>query len=120
MAAHNELGIKGEDLAVEWLEKNKFEILERNWKSRFEEIDVIAKKDGMLVIIEVKTRSSRVFGNPEESINLRKQRNLVQATESYIINKNSHLETRFDIISIILNKSTFEIQHIPYAFSPFD
>ncbi|MCB0820386.1 MAG: YraN family protein [Bacteroidetes bacterium] len=120
MAEHNETGLRGEDLAVEYLKENGFEILERNWRSRHEEIDIIARERSELVIVEVKTRSARHFGMPEESVTLRKQRNLVNAAEEYIRRKNSNLETRFDVVSVILNGEKSEIRHIPRAFSPFD
>lgn len=120
MAEHNDLGQLGEDLAVAWLKNHGFEILERNWRGRNEEIDVIARKDNQLIIVEVKTRKTRAFGNPENSVSLSKQRNLVNAAELYIKKKNSHLETRFDILSVIANSKGHDIEHIPNAFSPFD
>jgi putative endonuclease len=120
MAEHNLLGKKGEDLAFEWLKENEFIILERNWRNRFEEIDIIAQKADELIIVEVKTRSSRAFGLPEDSVSLKKQRNLVNAAESYILSSDSDLDTRFDIISILISAGNVEITHIPYAFSPFD
>lgn len=120
MAEHIEIGKRGEDIAFEWLIENGYEILERNWRNRFEEIDVIAKKADELVIVEVKTRSTRAFGQPEDSVTLKKQRNLVSAAEQFILNSNSLLDTRFDIISVVLSAGNVEITHIPYAFSPFD
>ncbi|MEN8187811.1 MAG: YraN family protein, partial [Bacteroidota bacterium] len=68
MAQHNELGKKGEDLAVEFLIKNGFEILDRNWRFKKAEIDIIAQKDDLLVMAEVKTRSTDFFGDPQEFI----------------------------------------------------
>ncbi len=120
MAEHNETGRKGEDLAADFLQNEGFQILERNWKNRFEEIDIIALENDLLVIVEVKTRSSLSFGKPEESVGLRKQRLLVNAAEAYIKKCNSDRETRFDIISVITNGSIANIQHIRHAFSPFD
>lgn len=120
MAEHNETGQRGENLAAEFLKENGFEILERNWRSRHEEIDIVAREKSELVIVEVKTRSVRNFGMPEESVTLRKQRNLVNAAEDYIRRKNSNLETRFDVLSVILQGEKSEIRHIRRAFSPFD
>jgi len=120
MAEHNETGKKGEDLAAEYLTSIGFEILERNWKNRFEEIDLIALDKELLVIVEVKTRSSLAFGKPEESVGLRKQRLLVNAAEAYIQKSNSNRETRFDIISVIISGQSHSFQHIKHAFSPFD
>lgn len=120
MAEHNLLGKRGEEIAAEWLQENGFVIQEKNWRNRFEEIDIIAIKDSELIIVEVKTRSSRAFGNPEDSVSLKKQRNLVNAADCYIKQNNSDLNTRFDIISILLSAGNSELTHIACAFSPFD
>ena len=120
MAAHNDLGKLGEKLAAEFLTKNGYSILEQNWRNRFEEIDIIATIDQFLVIVEVKTRSNLHFGKPEDAVSLKKQRLLVNAAEVYINQKNSNLETRFDIISIVAQDENPAISHILWAFSPFD
>ena len=120
MAAHNELGKLGEQLAVEFLTKNGYSILEQNWRNRFEEIDIIASKDQYLIIVEVKTRRNLNYGNPEDAVSLKKQRLLVNAAEVYINQKNCTLETRFDIISIVAHDENPAISHIMWAFSPFD
>ena len=117
---HNELGKAGEELAANYLIENGFKILEKNWKNRFEEIDLIATKDDFLVIVEVKTRSSMAFGGTNDFVGLKKQRNLINAAEAYIISRNSNLETRFDIISIHLTGDKNVIDHVQHAFSPFD
>ena len=120
MAAHNELGKLGEQLATDYLIEKGYTILEQNWRNRFEEIDIIASKDQYLIIVEVKTRSNLHFGNPEDAVSLKKQRLLVNAAEVYINQKNSTLETRFDIISIVAHDENHAISHIMWAFSPFD
>ena len=120
MAAHNELGKLGEQLATDYLIEKGYTILEQNWRNRFEEIDIIASKDQYLIIVEVKTRSNLHFGNPEDAVSLKKQRLLVNAAEVYINQKNSNLETRFDIISIVAHEGNHAISHIMWAFSPFD
>lgn len=117
---HLILGVMGEDLAENFLMRKGYLILERNWKNRHEEIDIIARIDEWLVIVEVKLRSSKSFGNPYDSIGLRKQRLLVNAAEAYISKHNSNHETRFDVVSIIRTANGHEIQHIEGAFSPFD
>jgi putative endonuclease len=120
MTEHIELGKKGEDAACEFLIDLGYTILERNWRNKFEEIDIIARDGEMLVIAEVKTRSSISFGNPELSVGLRKQRLLVNAAEAYIVKHNSDLETRFDILSVIMLPHGPKVTHIQAAFSPFD
>jgi putative endonuclease len=117
---HLILGEKGENLAENYLIRKGYLILERNWKNRHEEIDIIARLDSWLVIVEVKSRSSKAFGMPYDNIGIRKQRLLVNAAEAYIIKHNSNLETRFDVVSIIRTATGHEIQHIEGAFSPFD
>jgi putative endonuclease len=120
MAAHNDLGKLGEDIASDYLSAKGFRILERNWRNRFEEIDIIAQKDDYLVIVEVKTRKNLNYGAPEGMVGLQQQRNLVNAADVYIKEKGSDLETRFDVIAIVGNASKHSIHHIPWAFSPFD
>ena len=68
MAAHNELGKWGEDTAAAFLEEKGYQIIERDWKSGHHDLDIVAKEDNTLVIVEVKTRRSRLFGDPEEAI----------------------------------------------------
>ena len=67
MAKHNKLGKKGELIAFMFLQKEGFCILKTNWRYQKAEVDIIAQKDGFLVFVEVKTRGSKKFGNPEES-----------------------------------------------------
>ena len=73
MAEHNDLGKLGEELAVEFLEKNGYSILETNWTFQKAEVDIIAKKDGILAVVEVKTRSSIDFGLPQDFVKPNKQ-----------------------------------------------
>lgn len=77
------IGRWGEALAADWLGKHGYEILARNVRTPYGEIDLVARRDGSLCFVEVKTRTSRVFGLPEESINLRKQSHMVAAAEYY-------------------------------------
>ena len=83
MAAHNELGKWGEDLAVAFLQRQGYTIIERDWKSGRRDIDIIAKDEtGTIVFVEVKTRRNRLFGEPEEAIDYRKMQSLQQATNT--------------------------------------
>lgn len=120
MAIHIETGRKGEDVAEEFLIQQGYEILARNWRTSLGELDIIAKKDDFLVIVEVKTKSSLAFGNPEEAVNYRKQRQLVNMADVYIRQKNINLETRFDVISVVLGAGGCTVTHHERAFSPFD
>ncbi len=116
MAFHNDIGNKGEELAVNYLLAHNYTILERNWRYRKAEIDIIARKDDLLIIVEVKTRSSLAFGNPEKYVTQKKIKRLVEATDAYVNALNLDLEVRFDIISIHKNMAKYDIRHITDAF----
>lgn len=120
MAAHHELGKAGEKMAVELLEKKGYAILETNWRYQKAEVDIIAIADGMLVIVEVKTRSSANYGEPAEAVNKSKQRLLSDAAHAYLEYCKMNYEVRFDIISIIINsKNQTQLHHMTDAFYPF-
>ena len=77
MAAHNELGKWGEDTAADYLQRNGYTIIERDWKSGHRDLDIIAQdEDGTVVFVEVKTRRNRLFGDPEEAVDYRKLHSL--------------------------------------------
>ena len=113
MAAHNELGKWGEALAAEFVEKQGYEILERDWKSGHHDLDIIARDEDTLVIIEVKTRRNRLFGDPEEAIDYKKRLSLQSAINHYVKLHHIKIPVRFDVISIVgMIGSTPEIDHI--------
>ncbi len=118
MAQHNNLGNSGEQIAQKYLEQKGYQIKEINWRFGHLELDIIAQKDDWLVVVEVKTRSTDIFQNPEDAISTKKIRNIVKATNEYINLKNWQGETRFDIISIISNSNETKIKHIEDAFLP--
>jgi putative endonuclease len=119
MAAHNELGKLGEDLAVEYLRKNGYEILETNWTFQKAEIDIIAMKEGILAVVEVKTRSSLEFGLPQDFVKPKKIQLLVKAVNAYVNRKNLDIEVRFDIIAVHKENNSFVIEHLIDAFYHF-
>ncbi len=118
MANHNDLGVLGEKRACEYLLQEGYKIRATNYRTGKLEIDIIAEKDDWLVIIEVRTRSTDTFLAPEESIGLRKIRNLVFAANSYIRRFNWSGETRFDVISVMPDGNDFKVKHIANAFLP--
>lgn len=120
MAEHNELGKLGEDLAVDFLLQNGYEILERNWTYQKAEIDIIALTRNVLTIVEVKTRSSIDFGLPQDFVKNKKIKLLVKAVNEYITSNDLDVEVRFDIISIINEKDSSKIEHLEDAFFYFD
>lgn len=77
MASHNELGKEGENAAVKYLLEKGYEIRHRDWHSGHRDLDIVAQKDGELVIVEVKTRSDACFGQPEDAVDRRKIRSIV-------------------------------------------
>lgn len=118
MAEHNQLGEKGEQMAVLYIQNLGYRIVETNWKQKKFEIDIIAIDQEELVFIEVKTRSTSVFGNPEEAVTIKKQEHLIEGAEYYIQENEIDLESRFDVVSIIYNTKKEEINHIKNAFYP--
>ena len=113
MAAHNELGKWGEDTAAAYLEEKGYQIIERDWKSGHHDLDIVAKEGNSLVIVEVKTRRNRLFGDPEEAIDYKKRRNLQSAINHYVKSHHFGSSVRFDIISIVGTiGSQPEIDHI--------
>lgn len=119
MAIHNELGKLGEELAVEYLQKEGYEILATNWVFQKAEVDIIALKGETLAVVEVKTRSSIEFGLPQEFVKSKKIQLLVKAINEYVIVKNLDVNVRFDIISIHKNDENFTINHLIDAFLHF-
>ncbi|MDI1254615.1 MAG: YraN family protein [Flavobacterium sp.] len=119
MASHNELGKLGEELAVAFLQQNQYEILETNWTFQKAEVDVIAQKENILAIIEVKTRTSIDFGLPQDFVKPKKIQLLVKAVNEYVISNDLVLEVRFDIIAIHKKNNEFVLEHIENAFYYF-
>ena len=112
----HDLGKIGEDLAVEHLIKEGYQILERNWRSGHKEIDIIALKDDVLAVVEVKTRKTSDYGEPDIAVGAYKQQMLIWAADAYVRYKNLDVDVRFDIISIILSGTDQKIEHIEDAF----
>ncbi len=119
MADHNELGKKGEQLAVDLLVGKGYEIKERNWRFQKAEVDIIAQKAETLAIIEVKTRSTDFYGDPQDFIDAKKIKLLVKAVDAYVNLKKLDIEVRFDVIGIIKNKNETRIEHFEDAFFHF-
>ncbi|MXS72063.1 YraN family protein [Chryseobacterium binzhouense] len=121
MADHNELGKKAEDLAAEYLVKNGYKILVRNFRFQKSEIDIIAEKDHLIVVVEVKARSTDIFILPQEAVTKAKIKSIVLAANHFMEEFNKNQEVRFDIISVLPDKTgKLEIEHIEDAFEAFD
>jgi putative endonuclease len=116
MNARAALGKKGEDLALQCILKKGYTLLERNWRYRHKEVDIIAMDGHDLVFVEVKTRSSECYGTPEEAVDQKKQQYLTAAAEAYIRTRNMDTDIRFDVVSIMLKPDYQSIDHIVDAF----
>lgn len=112
-----ELGILGENLAVSHLLSKGYTILDRNFKFRKKEIDIIALYDNHVVVVEVKARQTAEIGEPWMAVTRPKQKIIIQVANYYLKSKNIELETRFDIISIVHNSFRTKLEHIEDAFS---
>lgn len=119
MAQHNDLGKKGEELAVDYLINHNYEVLERNYTYLKNEIDIIARINQMIVVVEVKTRSTADFGDPQDFLKKGQIERLVTAANHYLEHLEEDLEVRFDIIAVIENKKGTSIKHIEDAFYHF-
>jgi len=118
MAQHNILGRQGEDLAEKILKQKGYIIRERNWKLGDLEMDIIAQDGEMLVFIEVKTRASNQWGEPEDAVDELRKRRLTAGANAYIKYNRLDNPYRFDIISIVMNDNGLGTKHIVEAFSP--
>lgn len=119
MAQHLELGRTGEALAKTHLENSGYEILDENWTYGKAEIDLIAYKNKVIIFAEVKTRTGTGFGQPEDFVDARKQKLLVDAADEYIYLMNHQGEVRFDIISVLFDRNNnYILKHIEDAFWP--
>ena len=120
MASHNDLGKKGEDLAIDFLLKKGYKIVTRNFRYQKAEVDIIARKGNILAVIEVKTRSTPDFGNPQDFVKGRQIQRLVKAVDYFVNEHQLNVEVRFDIIAIIKNKAGTKIEHLENAFLYFE
>ena len=107
-----ETGKIGEDEAVKFLKKNKYKIIERNFRTKFGEIDIIAKKGKEIFFIEVKTRKTISFGYPEESVDERKLNKIKKVALYYIQRNKIKSHFKFEIISILIKDDRKEFKII--------
>lgn len=112
------VGKAAEQHAAEYLKQKGFTIRDMNWQQGQKEIDIVAEKDGILHIVEVRSLSSTSIMQPYQSITIQKQRNLIWAANAYIEKYNLNMEVRFDIISLVRTSDSIEIEYIPNAFYP--
>lgn len=108
-----ELGKIGEEKAIEFLKKNGYKIIEKNYRTKIGEIDIIAKRKKEIIFIEVKTRSSDEFGLPEEAVNEIKLRKIEKVALTYLNSKKINLPFKFEVLSLIKIGNEFKFEIIP-------
>ena len=111
-----DLGKVGEDLAQKYLEQKGYEVLERNYRYKKAEIDLIAQIASKIIFVEVKARSGTAFGNPEDAVTPQKEALIQLAAENYLFENGLDTEIRFDIIAILKIGNEYKIEHIEAAF----
>ncbi|MDB2606739.1 YraN family protein [Zobellia sp.] len=119
MGKHNEFGKEGEKIAADFLAEKGYDILYKNYRYLKAEIDIIAQKDDILVIVEVRARSNDQIIPIAETITPKKIKLLVTAADFYIIENDLDVEVRFDVITILKNRKVFKIEHLESAFYHF-
>lgn len=115
MAAHNELGRWGEELAARYLERQGFKILFRDWRCGHRDLDLIAQKEDedLLVVVEVKTRRNERFGDASLAVTPQKIRSIIIATNAFVKTYQVHSRIRFDIITIVgTHAETAQVRHV--------
>jgi len=112
-----DLGAKGEELALDYLLNEGYELKYKNWRYGKDEIDIIMEIEDFIVFVEVKTRSTAFFGQPYEFVGRSKQKFMIRAANAYVDKYQQNKEIRFDIISIVSNQNETNIEHIADAFN---
>ncbi|NDK56891.1 YraN family protein [Pontibacter fetidus] len=112
---HIRTGQLGESMAQLYLQEQGYTILEKNYRYKRAEIDIIAQKDSLLIFVEVKTRTTDTFGFPETAVGSKKEKLLLDAAEEFILSYSWHQEIRFDIVSVTLTNPP-AILHFEDAF----
>jgi len=116
---HNQLGQEAEDLALCYLQQQGLTLIERNYRSRYGEIDLIMRDQQHIVFVEVRFRSSQRYGGALSSVDIHKQRKLIKCAQQYIANTSSRLGFRFDVLAISPSSQQHDIQWLTNAFDEF-
>ena len=119
MGKHNDFGRLGEELAADFLAKKGYIVRNTNYRYQKAEVDIIAQKENILAIVEVKTRSSDLLQELAESVNQKKIKLLVSAADHYVQQNDLDVEVRFDIITLLKKGKSFQIEHLEDAFYHF-
>ena len=117
MAKHNELGKEGELQAIAFLKGKGYHILQTNYRYLKHEVDIIAQINGLIVVVEVKTRTSKDFGELHDFVKPNQIKSIVTATDAYLQELDKEYEVRFDIVTVYKTENKFELEHIEDAFN---
>ncbi|MHA7100242.1 YraN family protein [Roseivirga pacifica] len=109
-------GKRGEEFAKSFLSKVGYKLLAENYRAGRSEIDLICEKDGLLVFVEVKTRSSTAYGLPEDFVSKNQQQSIIRGAERYMEEVSWKGDLRFDILALVFDKGRFEVEHLKDAF----
>lgn len=121
MAEHNEFGKLAEDLAADFLAKKGYKILVRNFRFQHHEIDIVSEFQDLIVVTEVKARNYDTLIEPQEAVNKKKIKSIVQTADFFMTDNQIDKEVRFDIITVLPDKTgALQITHIEDAFQSFD
>ena len=118
MAKHNILGHEGEDIAARYLQQHGYTIHDRDWHCGHKDLDLVVTKDNTIVFVEVKTRTSNEWGDPQDFITDRKIRRIVNSADAYLRFNQIDMDVRFDVISIVAEGGEYKVEHIEQAFFP--
>lgn len=113
-----ELGDFGEEYALLYLRKNKFKVVDTNYRYHRNEVDIIYELPDKVVFVEVKTRQTAQIGPPWKAVTRNKQNQIIKCAHYYIQSKEMDVEAQFDIISIVHNSYGTFLEHIEEAFYP--
>lgn len=116
MAAHNALGRAGEAEAVRYLQQQGYTLRMLNYRHGRAEVDLIVERNGLLVFVEVKTRTNVRFGEPEAFVSAAQAARVMQAAEAYLLDQNWQHEVRFDVVAVVQQGGGFRVQHFEDAF----
>ena len=116
-----DLGKKGEDVALEYLLQRGMKLLERNWRSGHKEHDLVMEEEGFIRIVEVRSRNYPAQIDPLESVDMVKRKKIIQAAKGFVAENRSRIkgkEVVFDVVSILFNGELFKVEYIREAFAP--
>ena len=117
MAEHNDYGNLGEEIAAEYLRAKGYSIYQTHWRTGHKELDIVAEKDGTLVVVEVKARRNSIFCKPEDVLGIQKMRRIVLAADAYVRYHRFDMPVRFALITVVGDPRNPRINHYENAFT---